>query len=69
MDESLFQAKMVEQVWFGNSRKVMVDLYTDYQLLIDSIASSKQVQGKINSLYMTTSTEFEMDETLGDWNV
>ena len=29
VDESLYQAKMVEQVLFRNRRKVMVDLYTD----------------------------------------
>ena len=29
----------------------------------------KQVKGKIGSLYQITSDEFEMDETVGDWNV
>ena len=46
VDESLYQAKMVEQVLFGNNRKVRVDLYTDSQALIDSIVSSRQVDGK-----------------------
>ena len=47
VDESLYQAKMVEQVLFGNNRKVRVDLYTDSQALIDSIVSSRQVDGKM----------------------
>ena len=47
VDKSLYQAKMVEQVLFGNNRKVRVDLYTDSQALIDSIVSSRQVDGKM----------------------
>ena len=47
VDESLYQAKMVEQVLFGNNRKVRVDLYTDSQALIDSIVSSRQLDGKM----------------------
>ena len=38
---------MMQQVLFEDSKKVMVDLYTDSQSFLDSVVSSKQVEKKI----------------------
>ena len=47
IDESLYQASMLEQVLFEDTRKVSVDLYTDSQSLLDSVSSTKQVGEKM----------------------
>ena len=47
VDESLYQAKMVEQILFDDETKVEVDLFTNSKPLLDSIASTKQVETKM----------------------
>ena len=47
IDESLYQASMLEQVLFGDTRKVSVNLYRDSQSLLDSVSSTKQVGEKM----------------------
>ena len=47
MDESLFQASLIKQMLFGDRTEVVVEIYTDSKPLLDSVASSKQVECKM----------------------
>jgi len=42
VDKSMYQVKMMEQILFEDSKKVMVDLYTDSQSFLDFVASSNK---------------------------
>ena len=47
LDETLYQANIVEQVLYNKKRKLEIKLFTDNKPLLDSIASSKQVENKM----------------------
>ena len=47
VDEAMYQARMMEEVLFDGKKKVKIDLYTDSKPLMDSIASTKQVEQKM----------------------
>ena len=47
MDETLYQASIIEQVLFNIKKKVEVKIVTDSKTLIDSIASFKKVESKM----------------------
>ena len=47
MDETLYQANIIEQVLFDKNTKVEVKIVTDNKPLLESKASLKQVESKI----------------------
>ena len=47
MDEALYQGSVIEQVLFDGKKKVEIKIYTDSKPLLDSVASSKQVEKKM----------------------
>ena len=47
MDETLYQANIIEQVLFDKNTKVEVKIVTDNKPLLESKASLKQVESKV----------------------
>ena len=47
MDETLYQANIIEQVLFDKNTKVEVKIVTDNKPLLESKASLKQVESKM----------------------
>ena len=47
MDEILYQTNVIEQVLLNKNKKLEVKIVTDNKPLLDSIASSKQVESKM----------------------
>ena len=47
IDETLYQASVIEQVLFDKNKKVKVKIVTDNKPLLESKASLKQVESKI----------------------
>ena len=69
VDESMYQASIVEQVLFGGNKKVDVEIVTDSKPLLDLIASTKQVETKMMRPVITDMKEKLMDKSVKsfDW--
>ena len=69
VDESMYQASIVEQVLFGGKKKVEVEIVTDSKPLLDSIASTKQVETKMMRPVITDMKEKVVDKSVKsfDW--
>ncbi len=69
VDESMYQASIVEQVLFGGKKKVEVEIVTDSKPLLDSIASTKQVETKMMRPVITDMKEKLVDKSVKsfDW--
>ena len=63
MEDTIFAARQLETLMFGDYRKrIKVQLFTDYEATLESIASLKQIERKTLRLTMTNLKERLVDE-------
>ena len=67
IEETLYQGSVVEQILFGGEKKVEVKIFTDSKPLLDSVASSKQVEKKIMRPVIADMKEKLIDGSVGSY--
>ena len=67
IDETMYQGSVVEQILFGGEKKVEVKIFTDSKPLLDSVASSKQVEKKMMRPVIADMKEKLIDGSVGSY--